>query len=422
MYRALLLDHVRIASMRDLARVLRVRSREAGAILAMPNGPDCTALSPLAAALARATTRDVYLFAPVKPQAIVFGAPNSPAPWVHSRGVRVEEDGPTFGVGADGCQRFMAGFLSASFGPQEQFGYAAAVGGWIRPSASDDRRSADSAGRALAIESPAKYAASFATQLVEVVDAARGGSDALPLLFIDGRRDCAPVDGTTLDPRLDAMVEDPEWHVIASIPGNRVKMIEASDPSRPGGIGLNRHLVYHTAGLPSQTLSAEQVELAIEGRDAGLNALLASEWQWLPPITPSLEAEESTSVMMFAGHVSDKRTHRCARLAALLSFTGAVSYIIIPFSIDGDSFPELEKPGRHPAAQRAISLAARLHVGPSQWTGDCRRNAHLYTDYFYIGAKQCSVRELAFDVGVNVRMGNIDFPGALGVPHEPSGV
>lgn len=420
LYRRLVERGERVRSVQDLSRTMAVPAREAAAILELASGPQCMRLNPLLNGLVRGTTREVDEFAPVPPQAIVFGAPNSPAPGVHRNGKRVDRDGPTFGVGEDGHQRWITGYLSAAYGLQEQFGYAAALSGWVSPSSRDDEDSARRAGRDLAVAHPARYATAFAIQVVEAVDRARPNERPLPLVFIDGRRDCEPLDGTTLDVRLDTRIEDVDWPVVATIPGDRVKMIEASDPSRPGGLGLNKNLVYHTAGAASQTFSAERIEMGLEGRDGELNDLLISEWRWLPPIDRTLAGEESTSVMVFAGYVSDLRTGHRGRLMAFMSYANQLSYFVIPFEGTRDPFPRLEIPECHTDAHRDISLSARLLVGPSQWTGVCRRNAHLYRDYFYIAAKPCSVREIAFALGVNVRMSDVEFPGTNLAPHQPT--
>lgn len=193
--------------------------------------------------------------------------------------------------------------------------------------------------------------------MVEAVDQARLNERPLPLVFIDGRRDCEPLDGTTLDVRLDTRIEDVDWPVVATIPGDRVKMIEASDPSRPGGLGLNKNLVYHTAGAASQTFSAKHIEMGLEGRDGELNDLLISEWRWLPPIDPTLAGEESTSMMVFAGYVSDLRTGHRGRLMAFRSYANQLSYFVIPFEGARDPFPRLEIPECHAEAHRDISLS-----------------------------------------------------------------
>jgi hypothetical protein len=406
-----LLDGVRMRSLQDVARKLGVGRREAAAMLALASGPDRTRLNPVARALVLGTVREVDLFAPVRPHAIVIAAPNSPAPGVHASGERVSRDGPTFGVGADGNQRFATAYLSASYGPQDVLGYAAALHGWVRPSSRDDERSARRAGRSLAINHPADYVTAFARQVVPVIDTARPGSPPLPLLIIDGRRDCPATKGITLEARLDALLDDPHWATtVAAIPGERVKMIEASDAAHFGGGGLNTHLLYRTAGTPSQTLSAAQVEAGVEGGDPAMNMLLASEWEWLPALDPHSREDESTSVMVFKGTVIDARTGAQGRLLVFSSFTSAQAYVVIPFGPAGDPYPDLAVPGRHVAAQRDISLTARLHVGPSQWTGHCRRNIYQYSDYFYVAAKECSVREMAFAIGVNVRMSTVAFP------------
>jgi hypothetical protein len=412
LYRKLLAGE-RLHGLRDVSDTLDLHRRQVAALLALPGGPTRTRLNPIAAALVHATAQEMDAFAPVQPQVLVAAAPNSPAPGVHRRGQRAAEDGRTFGVSDDGHQRIATAYLSATYGPQEQFGYAAPVAGWIRPAAGDDEQSADDAERLLALTHPAEYLARLLRQVTLELDAARPGLPPLPVLAIDGRRDCPATDGLTLETRLDVLIDDPGWGRSTNmIPGERVKMIEASDSISTGGGGFNANLVYRTASATPETLRADQVRAGVEGRDAALNARLAEESDWLNSIDPDSDCDESTSVMVFKGCVIDKRTGERGRLLLFVSYTAAPdAYVVIPWTENGDPYPGLGTPGAHPLVERDIALAARLHVGPSQWTGQCRRNAHHYRDYFYVASKLCAVREMTFALGVNVRMSDTSFPG-----------
>jgi hypothetical protein len=422
LHRRLLAGGKRVKNLEDASRILGVSRREAAALLSLSTGPSSDGFNPVMMGLARGTTRQVETYAPVPPDAIAFSIPNSPAPGVHARGRRAAAKGPTFGVGPDGHQQILTAYLSAVYGPQEQFGYSVPVGGWITPSILDDDHLARNVGRQAALEHPAAYVAAFARQIIGAVDPACDLRSNLPLVFLDGRRDLA-THGIALDNYLNVLIEDPAWSALADIPGPRVKLVEASHPQRTGGTGLNPHLVYHTAGHPSSTYESHQIEAAISGSDAALNEQLSGEWEWLPPIDPELADEESTSVIAFAGFVSDTRTGLRGRLFAFVSFTGApLTFAVIPYNGDQDPFPVFEDPARYIEAKRDIARCGRLLVGPSQWVGQCRRNAYLYQDYFYVPSKYLWIRENCFAVGSHLRVAHLDFPGALGAAEMPTSV